>query len=75
MTVNELFKCWLHNKNPSANVKVWDRSTGDYIYMTNPPLPNQDAESVSQMEVKCFYTSETEHGMKTTLIINVGEYK
>jgi hypothetical protein len=43
--------------------------------MTNPPLPNQDAESVSQMEVKCFYTSETEHGMKTTLIINVGEYK
>jgi len=74
MTVNELFKCWLHCKNPNAEVKVWDRSEGDYIFTTNPPLLNQDAESVSQMEVKCFYTLETK-GVKPTLIINVGEYK
>lgn len=74
MRVNELFKCWLHCKDPDANVMVWDRSEGDYIFTTNPPLPNQDAEIVSQMEVKCFYTSETK-GMKPTLIINVGEYK
>jgi len=74
MTVNELFKCWLHCNNPDANVKVWDRGEGDYIYTTNPALPNQDVDSVAQMEVKCFYALETK-GMKPTLIINVGEYK
>lgn len=74
MLVNELFKCWLHCKDPYANVMVWDRSKGDYIFTTNPPLPNQDAEIVSQLEVKCFYTSET-NGTKPTLIINVGEYE
>lgn len=75
MTVNELFKCWLHCKDSDANVMVWDRSKGDYIFTTVPPLPNQDAERVAQMEVKCFYTSETERGMKPTLIVNVGEYE
>jgi hypothetical protein len=73
MTVDELL-CWLHCKDQDANVMVWDRSKGDYIFTTNPPLLNQDAESVSQMEVKCFYTSEIK-GMKLALIIHVGEYK
>lgn len=74
MTVGDLFGCWLHNNNPNANVMVWDRGKGDYIFTTNPPLPNQDAEGISRMQVKCFYTSEIKR-MKPTLIINVGEYE
>jgi hypothetical protein len=35
MTVNELFKCWLHNKNPSANVKVWDRKGNETTLIIN----------------------------------------
>lgn len=73
MTVNELFKVWLHNKNPYATINVWDRSIGDYIFKTNPPIPNQNAEEIGKMEVKCFYTSE-ENGMYPILTINVGEY-
>lgn len=73
MTVNELFNVWLHNKNPYASVNVWDRHSGDYIFMTNPPLPNQNAEEIGKMEVKCFYTSD-EKGKNPILTINVGEY-
>lgn len=75
MTVGELFKCWLYCKNSSADLRVFDRSKEDYVYRTNPPVPNQDAESVSQMEVKYFYTSESKEGMKPVLVIYVGEYK
>jgi hypothetical protein len=72
MTVNELFKVWLYCKNPRATLMVWDRSEGDYIFISNPPLPNQDVEKISQMEVKCFYETK---GMKPNLIVNVGEYE
>lgn len=72
MTVSELFKCWLNRKNPRAVLQVWDRSEGEYIFISDPPLPNQDAEKISQMEVKCFYETK---GMKPTLIVNVGEYE
>ncbi len=48
MTVNELFGVWLHNKNPYAIINVWDRSIGDYVYKTNPPLPNQNEEEVGK---------------------------
>ena len=47
--------------------------SGDYIFMTNNPLPNQDAEEIGRMEVKCFYTFE-ENGKNPVLTINVGEY-
>ena len=73
MTVNELFSVWLHNKNPYAIVNVWDRSVGDYIFTTNPPIPNQNVKEIGKMEVKCFYTSE-ENGKNPILTINVGEY-
>lgn len=73
MTVNELFGIWLHNKNPYAIINVWDKSVGDYIFKTNPPMPNQNAEEIGKMEVKCFYTSE-ENGKNPILTINVGEY-
>lgn len=73
MTVNELFSVWLHNKNPYAIVNVWDRSVGDYIFTTNPPMPNQNAEEIGKMEVKCFFTSD-ENGKNPILTINVGEY-
>ena len=73
MTVNELFNVWLHKKNPYATINVWDRSVGDYIFTTNPPIPNQNAEEIGKMEVKCFYTSE-ENGKNPILTINVGEY-
>lgn len=73
MTVNELFRVWLHNKNPYAIVNVWDRSVGDYIFKTNPPIPNQNVEEIGKMEVKCFYASE-ENGKNPILTINVGEY-
>ena len=74
MTVNELFKCWLNCKNPRAVLQVWDRSEGEYIFISDPPLPNQDAEKISQMEVKCFYEIGTK-GKNPTLIVNVGEYE
>lgn len=73
MTVNELFGIWLHNKNPYAIINVWDRSVGDYIFKTNSPIHNQNAEEIGKMEVKCFYTSE-ENGKNPILTINVGEY-
>ena len=46
MTVNELFNVWLHKKNPYAIVNVWNRSVGNYIFKTNPPIPNQNAEEI-----------------------------
>lgn len=73
MTVNELFRVWLHNKNPYAIVNVWDRCSGDYIFMTDTPLPSQNAEEIGKMEVKCFYTSD-EKNKKPIPTINVGEY-
>lgn len=73
MTVNELFKVWLHNKNPYA-INVWDRSVGDYIFKTNPPIPNQNAEEIGKMEVKSFYSSDEENGKCPVLTVNVGEY-
>ena len=73
MTVNELFNVWLHKKNPYAIVNVWDRGIGDYIFKTNPPMPNQNAEEIGKMEVKCFFTSD-ENGKNPILTINVGEY-
>ena len=73
MTVNELFNVWLHKKNPYAIVNVWNRSVGNYIFKTNPPIPNQNAEEIGKMEVKCFFTSE-ENGKNHILAINVGEY-
>lgn len=48
MTVNELFNVWLHNKNPYAIMNVWDRSVRDYIFKTNPPIPNQNAEKLEK---------------------------
>ena len=74
MTVNELFKVWLHNKNPYAIINVWDRGIGDYIFKTNPPIPNQNAEEIGKMEVKCFYSSDEENGKCPVLTVNVGEY-
>ena len=75
MIVNELFHVWLHSNNPYAEVKVWDRSKGEYIFTTNPALPGQDAEMIGKMEVKCFYSHDEENGKVPMLIINVGEYK
>ncbi len=74
MIVNDLFGVWLHHNNPYAELKVWDRGEGDYIFTTNPPLPNQNAEEVGQMEVKCFYSYDEENGKAPMLIVNVGDY-
>lgn len=58
MKVKELIQ-----RNPFIDVKVRDVSK-DYAYI-------QDVESVAQMEVESFYTSEVSNGMRPTLIINV----
>ena len=75
MIVNELFKCWLCCESPNAILKVWDRSEGDYIFITNLPLtPSEDAKNILRMKVKCFYEIGTK-GKNPTLIVNVGEYE
>ena len=58
MTVKKLIQ-----ENPFVDIKVRDISKG-YAYI-------QDIESVAQMEVESFYTSEVSNGMCPVLIINV----
>lgn len=58
MTVKDLIE-----KNPFVNVKVRDISR-DYAYI-------QDIESVAQMEIESFSTSEITNGMLPSLTINV----
>lgn len=75
MTVSELLKCWLCCESPHAILKVWDRSEGDYIFITNLPLTlSEDAKNILRMKVKCFYETGTK-GMNPALIVNVGEYE
>lgn len=74
MTVNELYGTWLHNGNPNADLLVWDRNEGEYIFSLKNPIPNQNVDKVAQMEVGCFFCSYNKETDTETLTVNVGEF-
>ena len=72
ITVYELFKLWLHNKNPQAALKVWSKEIGDYIFETDKADENViSLNVVENMKVKCFYSYYDTDKCMDILIINV----
>ena len=72
ITVNELFKLWLHNQNPQAVLKVWSKETGDYIFETDKADEYAiSIKVVENMKVKCFYGYYDIDTGTETLIVNV----
>lgn len=72
ITVNELFKLWLHNQNPQAALKVWSRETGDYIFETDKADEYDiSIKVVEDMKVECFYAYYDIDTGTENLIVNV----
>ena len=71
MTVNELFGTWLHNANPKADCRVWDKTLGEYVFSTRKPIPNQNVKNIATKEVQCFYAYYVKETDTETLIINI----
>lgn len=72
ITVDELFKLWLHNKNPKSKVMVWDKKIFDYIFSSDD-LQKYDtsAEEVGKLKVSCFYSYYDKNKDIDVLSINV----
>lgn len=72
MTVNELFKVWLHNRNPNSKIMVWNRELGEYIFDSDDfRNSNYSIKEIENTEVGCFHQYYDNKLNKEVLIINV----
>ena len=72
ITVNELFRLWLHNQNPQAALKVWSKETADYIFETDKADEYSiSIEIVENMKVECFYSYYDKKKCMDVFIVNV----